>query len=68
MCQERQFDSVHKIPLDENTDSTELAQGINYFEIKNTNRQIAKGPFSLRVKQPPARLSTIHGEGFTVTF
>ena len=38
---------------------------ITFYSPSCLGQETAKGPFGLRVKLPPAHLSTTHGGGFT---
>ena len=41
---------------------------ITFYSPSCLGQETAKGPFGLRVKLPPAHLSTTHGGGFTLSF
>ena len=40
---------------------------IKFYSPSCLGQETAKGPFGLRVKLPPAHLSTTHGGGFTLS-
>ena len=40
---------------------------ITFYSPSCLGQETAKGPFGLRVKLPPAHLSTTHGGGFTLS-
>ena len=40
---------------------------ITFYSPSCLDQETAKGPFGLRVKLPPAHLSTTHGGGFTLS-
>ena len=46
---------------------TSIVIVITFYSPSCLGQETAKGPFDLRVKLPPAHLSTTHGGGFTLS-
>ena len=49
------------------TDYQYICNAITFYSPSCLGQETAKGPFDLRVKVPPAHLSTTHGGGFTLS-
>ena len=60
------FDIVWEFPPPPPRGTAQIVIVITFYSPSCLGQETAKGPFGLRVKLPPAHLSTTHGGGFAL--